>query len=61
MTQHLILYWQRLTRRPDHDKAADAPVLDLAACFANPVIAARRPTDLAVRPVDGMTLRAISG
>lgn len=59
MTQHLILYWQRLTRRPDHDEAADAPILELAACFANPMIAARG--DLAARPVNGRGLRAVAG
>lgn len=53
MTHNLILYWQRLAHRladhdlGDHDERAEAPVLDLAACFANPVIAARQTAEVA--------------
>ena len=43
MTRILLVYWQQLTQRLDADTArSDAPVLELAACFGNPVIAARR-------------------
>ena len=42
MTQHLIQYWQRLTHWEGDEDALEAPVLELAACFAKPAIAARR-------------------
>ena len=57
MAQTLLVYWQHLTRRFEAAADAegidagrtDAPVLDLAACFANPVIAARHAADVVTR------------
>lgn len=56
MTRTLYVYWQQFTRRTGDDAdRRDAPVLDLdvcfgAACFGNPVIAARLAEPAAGRP-----------
>lgn len=56
MSRTLFVYWQQLThRREDESDRRDAPVLDLdvcfgAACFGNPVIAARLAEPAAGRP-----------
>lgn len=53
MTQNLIVYWQRLRQRSTDDREhLDAPVLELAACFGNPLIAAHEAAQGEIRHLD---------
>lgn len=59
MTQNLILYWQRLRRRPVDDTTSNAPVLDLAGCFAKSVIAAQYAAETAPSLGDQTAIRVV--
>ena len=56
---HLIHYWQRLTQRPGGHDEAEAPVLELAGCFANSVMAGRQPGNV-MRLAEAAQLQAMS-
>ncbi len=62
MTQNLLLYWHRLTHvRLTHLRAhepGEAPVLELAACFGNPVIAAQQSRERVALLSDAAQWRA---